>query len=149
MALASDATFKVAIVKDAVGSKDIALGKIKSGLEKLNANNKSQEFYANHMSLCVAYLQSNDQNKSESACTAAIVSLESLPQVSSRVRYLTSLNYSNRGVARYRSNDLTAALADFESAVIIDRNPITTANLARIKQRLPALAIETTTALSD
>ena len=143
MALASDAPFKVAIVKDALGSKDIALGEIKLGIDKLSASKKSQTFYANKMSLCVAYLQANYSEKSESACTAAIISVESFPQVSSSVRYLTSLSYSNRGVARYKNNDLTAALNDFESAVIIDENPITIANLAIMKQRLPTVANET------
>jgi hypothetical protein len=65
------------------------------------------------------------------------------------VRYLTALNYSNRGVARYRKNLLTAALADFKAAVAIDQNPITNANLASMRKLLPAAKVETVAELAE
>jgi len=147
--LASDATFQVAVVKGAIGTAEITTGKLASGIKKLTTNEASKPLYANKMNLCVAYLQSKHSNKSESACTEAINSLESVKRQSIKVRYLTSLNYSNRGVARYRKNQLSAALKDFESAVIINDNSITAGNLRKFKQLLAVEKVENTTALSD
>ncbi|MFT6586352.1 MAG: hypothetical protein ACJAUY_000380 [Cognaticolwellia sp.] len=149
--LASNSIFQVAIVKGAIGTTDLAQGKVESGIKKLTASEKSQDFYANKMNLCVAYLQSDftHSNKSESACTEAISSLESVKRQSNKVRYLTALNYSNRGVARYRKNQLDAALTDFELAVKIDNNEITVSNLRKIKQLLPLEQVESATELSD
>lgn len=148
-ASAADAKFKVAVVKGAVGSMDITQGELASGIKKLTTNTSDQDFYASKMSLCVAYLQASYNDKSESTCTAAINSLESLPHANGKVRYLTALNYSNRGVARYRKNQLTAALADFNTAVAIDQNPITNANLASMRKLLPAAKVETVAELAD
>ena len=146
---AADAKFKVVVVKGAVGSVDITKGELASGIEKLTTNKSDQDFYASKMSLCVAYLQARYNDKSESTCTAAINSLESLPHANSKVRYLTALNYSNRGVARYRKNQLTAALEDFQTAVAIDQNPITNDNLASMRKLLPTAKVETVTELAD
>ena len=148
-ALANDAKFKVAVVKGAIGSVDITQGELASGIKKLTTSEKNKDFYASKMNLCVAYLQSNYEEKSESACTAAIDSLESMPNANRKVQYLTALNYSNRGVARYRKNQLVAALEDFEAAVAIDQNPITNANLASIRQLLPTTKVDTNAELSD
>lgn len=147
--LANDAKFKVAVIKGAIGSVDITQGELASGIKKLTASKKNKDFYASKMNLCVAYLQANYQEKSESACTAAIESLESMPNANRKVKYLTALNYSNRGVARYRKNQLVAALADFKAAVAIDQNLITNANLANIRQLLPATKVDTNVELSD
>ncbi|MBA6390253.1 hypothetical protein H4J38_05570 [Colwellia sp. BRX10-3] len=150
-AFASDDVFQVAIIKGAIGTEEITKGKLESGIKKLTENEKSQDFYANKMNLCVAYLQSNvtHSDKSETACTDAIDSLESAKRQSTKVRYLTSLNYSNRGVARFRKNQLTAALEDFELAVNINDNAITAGNLQKLKQLLPINQIENSTELSD
>ncbi|MGB2740846.1 MAG: hypothetical protein WBC60_09885 [Cognaticolwellia sp.] len=148
-AIASEAKFQVAVVKGAIGSVDIAKGELASSIEKLTTAQKSKDFYANKMNLCVAYLQSNNSEKSESACTDAISSLESLPSANSKVRYLTSLTYSNRGVARYRKNQLDAALTDFKFAATLDENPITERNLAKIRRILPAVKVEDVAILSD
>ncbi len=148
-ALANGANFKVAVVKGAIGSADITQGELASGIKKLTASEKSKNSYASKMNLCVAYLQANYQEKSESACTAAIESLESMPNVNRKVKYLTALNYSNRGVARYRKNQLLAALADFKVAVAIDKNSITNSNLENIRQLLPVTKVDTNLELSD
>ena len=148
-ASAAEAKFKVAVVKGAIGSVDIAKGELASSIEKLTTNKKDNDFYASKMSLCVAYLQASYNTESESTCTSAINSLESLGHANSKVRYLTALNYSNGGVARYRKNQLTAALKDFEVAVAIDQNPITSANLASIRKLLPITSVDTVTELSD
>ena len=149
--LANEAIFQVAVVKGAMGTAEIAKGKVESGIKKLTASEINQRFYDRKMNLCVAYLQSTFEHsdKSESACTEAINSIESIDNQSSKVRYLTALNYSNRGVARYKKNQLTAALADFEFAVTIDNNPITAGNLQKIKQLLPMNKLAKITALAD
>jgi tetratricopeptide (TPR) repeat protein len=148
-AAANDTTFKVAVVKGAIGTVDITKGEIASSIEKLTTNKKYKEFYASKMNLCVAYLQSNENSKSESACTSAIKSLESMPETKKRVKYLTALNYSNRGVARFRQNQLTQALSDFEAAVAIDNNPITSNNLVHMRLQLPISNTEPTAELSE
>lgn len=149
--LASEAIFQVAVVEGALGTQEITKGNLASGIKKLTASEQSKSFYANKMNLCVAYLQSdaNQSDKSESACTAAIDSLTSAKPQSAKVRYLTSLNYSNRGVARFRKNQLTAALKDFELAVNINDNSITSGNLQKFKQFSVTEQVATTTELSD
>ncbi|ASP48438.1 hypothetical protein [Cognaticolwellia beringensis] len=148
---ANDEIFQVAIVKGAIGTSDLTEGKVESGIKKLTANKKNQDFYANKMNLCVAYLQSKSKHsdKTETVCTEAITSLESVEHKSNRVKYLTALNYSNRGVARYRKNQITAALKDFEFAVEMDKNPITSGNLQKFKRLLPIQQVESTSELSD
>ena len=147
--LANEGIFQVAVVKGSIGTADITKGEVALGIKKLTASESSKDFYDRKMNLCVAYLQSAQSNKSESACTEAINSIESIKHQNSKVRYLTSLNYSNRGVARYKQNQLTAALKDFEFAVTIDNNPITAGNLQKIKQLLPVNNVEKIAALSD
>lgn len=148
-ATASETAFKVAVVKGAVGTVDLTKGEIATSIEKLTANKMHKEFYANKMNLCVAYLHSEDNAKSESACTSAIKSLESMPKSKDRVKYLTALNYSNRGVARFKQKQLTAALSDFEAAFAIDNNPITSNNLVHMRQQLPVSNDESMVELSD
>lgn len=147
--LANEAIFQVAVVKGSIGTADITKGEVALGIKKLTASESSKDLYNRKMNLCVAYLQSAQSNKSESACTEAINSIESIKRQTSKVRYLTSLNYSNRGVARYKQNQLTAALKDFEFAVTIDNNPITAGNLQKIRQFLPINKVEKIAALSD
>ena len=147
--LADDALFKVAVIKGAVGTLDITKGEVESGIKKLTASKKRKDLYANKMNLCVAYLQTAHNAKSELVCTEAINSFKGITSTSPRVQYLSSLNYSNRGVARYKTNQLNAALTDFEHAVLIDNNPITASNLRRIKLLLPVDSTENSTALSD
>ena len=147
--LANEAIFQVAVVKGTVGTADLTKGKVALGIKKLTASESSKDFYDRKMNLCVAYLQSTQNKKSESAYTEAIDSIESIKRQSSKVRYLTSLNYSNRGVARYKQNQLTAALKDFEFAVTIDDNPITAGNLQKIRRLLPVTKVEKIAALSD
>jgi hypothetical protein len=139
----------VAVIKGAMGTADITKGEVALGIKKLTTSESSKDFYDRKMNLCVAYLQSTQSNKTESACTEAIDSIKSIKRQSSKVRYLTSLNYSNRGVARYKQNHLSAALKDFEFAVTIDNNPITAGNLQKIRQFLPVNKVEKIAELSD
>lgn len=149
LTIASESAFKVAVVKGAIGSVDITKGELESSIKKVTSNTTYEEFYTSKMNLCVAYLQLNDIAKSESACTSAIKSVEAMPESKEGVKYLTAINYSNRGVARFRKKQFSAALEDFEAAVAIDKNSITSSNLAHMRQQLPEVAMEIVSELSD
>ncbi len=148
-AVASELAFQVAIVKDATGSKDIMKGNVEAGIKELTERFTSAHSYANKMSLCVAYLKSSRAEESESACTDAITSIDSLALTSKKALYLKSLNYSNRGVSRYKNGDFDAALADFEVAISIDNNLTTKNNLLFIQQILSDMKIEPSIVVSD
>lgn len=148
-AFANEPAFQVAVVKGAIGSNDIMKGNIESGIKKLTGRFHSDNSYEKKMSLCVAYLKSNSAQASESACTAAITSIDSLASTSKKALYLRSLNYSNRGVSRYKSANLNGALSDFKTAILIDSNPTTEINLKFIEQILSDIKIENTVKLSD
>lgn len=149
LAMASESIFKVAVVKGAIGTVDITKGEFESSIKKVTSNKTYKEFYTSKMNLCVAYLQLNDNTKSEPACTAAIESLEEMSKSNKGGKYLTALNYSNRGVAKYRKNQLTAALKDFETAVAIDNNSITKSNLVNMRLQLAETPMDNMSELSD
>lgn len=148
-AFAGKPVFQVAIVKDAVASNDIVKGDVESGLKKLTARAKANNSYDKKMGLCVAYLQSNNSQASESACTEAINSIDELALNTKKALYLKSLNYSNRGVSRYKNADFDGALSDFSTAVAIDNNATTKNNLAFIRQIMSDMKVESTAQLSD
>lgn len=148
-AFAGKPVFQVAIVKDAVASNDIVKGDVESGLKKLTTRAKSNNSYDKKMGLCVAYLQSNNSQASESACTNAIYSIDELALYTKKALYLKSLNYSNRGVSRYKNADFDGALSDFSTAVAIDNNATTENNLAFIRQIMSDMKVENTAPLSD
>jgi hypothetical protein len=131
--LASEAAFKVAVIKKAIGSKGIIGGDYDTTINKLTSSNILKNTFENNTGLCVAYLKNKNVTKSETACTAAIKSTASMG-VNKKVTYLKSLSYSNRGVARYLNEDISGAFDDLTTAILIDVNPVTKFNLALIKQ---------------
>lgn len=147
--LADESIFKVAVIQGSVGTEEIAKGEVATGIQKLNAAKRGQDLYAKNMNLCAAYLQLEPSVQSELACTEAIKSLKSKSGMNSKVKYLTSLNYSNRGVARYKKNQMTEALQDFKQAVLIDNNPITVSNLKRMQLLMPVESVDSSELLSD
>ncbi|MFQ3265367.1 MAG: hypothetical protein ACI9U5_001241 [Colwellia sp.] len=126
---ASDLALKVAVIKDTIASKNIIAGDSATGIKRLTRINRAEPTFENNMSLCVAYIQSNNVKKSENACSAAIKSTKSMPLHNEKVTYLKSLSYSNRGVSRYFSDDLSGAIDDLTTAISINSNPITKSNL--------------------
>jgi hypothetical protein len=133
LAFESKTALKVAVVKHAMGTNDIVKGDISGGITKLNRLHKNDNSFGSNMSLCVAYLQSDDAVQSESACTAAINSAEKIRLKNDKAYYLKSLSYNNRGIARYMNKDISGALSDLNAAVLIDNNVITTSNLEMVK----------------
>jgi hypothetical protein len=129
LAFENKTALKVAVVKYAMGSNDIVKGDFTTGIKKLNRLRKDEDSFGSNMSLCVAYLQSDDAMQSESACTAAINSAQKINLKTDKAYYLKSLSYNNRGISRYINNDISGALSDLNAAVLIDNNTITTSNL--------------------
>jgi hypothetical protein len=119
IAVADEAKFKIAVVKNAIGNKN-------SHVIAFNKN----------MDSCVALTQAKKVNKSELACTAAINSIKSIKGNNKKARYLESLSYSNRGISRYMNDDLVGATDDLIAAFFIDSNSITQSNLKLIKNAL-------------
>ena len=134
LAFESEATLRVAVVKNAPGTNDIVKGNFDSGIKKLSRRHKDENSYNSSMGLCVAYLQSDDAIQSESACTAAIDSAKKIALKSEKTDYLKSLSYNNRGISRYINDDISGALSDLNAAVLIDDNAITASNLKLVKQ---------------
>ena len=152
-AFAETLTFKVAVIEGATATKEIVAGDLINSIEKLANKNMVKNTFENNTNLCVSYLQSNNNDKSESACTAAIKSIESMRLHNKEVRtsykkikYLKSLSYSNRGIARYLNNDFSGAIEDLMVATAINSNPITTNNL-HLLRKLPDEVNEITSSL--
>ena len=101
------------------------------------------------MNLCVAYSQTGKTKKSEATCTAEINSAEAINSHNEKALYLKSLSYNNRGVSRYKNNDISGALADLNVAVLIDPNDITISNLSTVKQYLNKPATDTSAIFAD
>jgi hypothetical protein len=131
----NDSSFKLAIVKDYLGSRSIALGHYVKGINYLTRKNTDNTSFESKMGLCTAYIKISNVDKSESACTSAINDLKSIKTDNKQVTYIKSVSYSNRGVSRYLNNDIAGAIDDLTTAVLIDSNPITTHNLKLAKYK--------------
>lgn len=131
---ASETGLQVAIVEGAIGSHNILSGDLDTGIKKLTRKRLVNNTYEKNMGLCVAYLKNKNSDLSEVACTTAIEALTSLNPKSDNFLYLKAITYSNRGVARYLSNDLTGAINDLTIATSIDANNITEGNFKFIEQ---------------
>lgn len=131
--LAGEIPFKIAVIENAIGSKDIAAGKINKFIQTLPVEHTKESNFESDMSLCAAYIKSQTIEKSELACTDAIKSLEAKNLSGTKAIYLKALSYSNRGVSRYLNNDISGSMGDFTTAILLDVNPITTSNLTLIK----------------
>jgi len=131
----NSSSFKLAIVKDYLGSRSIALGNYAKGINYLTRNNTINSTFESKMGLCTAYIKTSNIDKSESACTSAINDLKTIKKDNKQVTYIKSVSYSNRGVSRYLNDDIAGAIEDLTTAVLIDSNPITTHNLKLAKYK--------------
>jgi hypothetical protein len=122
-ATANETSFKIATIKDTLGSYS----------PQVITFNKN-------MNTCAVLTKAKKVDESESACTQAITSLKSVEGNNKKVKYLESLSYSNRGVSRYMNNDITGATNDLITAVLLDSNAITIGNLTLINKR-PLVAV--------
>ncbi|WP_076418986.1 hypothetical protein [Colwellia sp. UCD-KL20] len=132
-AVASETNLKVAVIKDAAASESILNGEYKEVIANLSS--KSQDFEES-TTLCVAYLKSDNEEMSETACTAAIRSAKNLDASSKKMRYLQSISYNNRAVARYLKDDMSGAMSDLALAQSLDSNPLVEENLSLINSKV-------------
>ena len=132
-AVASETNLKVAVIKDAAASESILNGEYKEVIANLSS--KSQDFEES-TTLCVAYLKSDNEEMSETACTAAIRSAKKLDASSKKMRYLQSISYNNRAVARYLKDDMSGAMSDLALAKSLDNNPLVQENLSLINSKV-------------
>lgn len=148
-AQADNSLLKIAVVKDSIGAQDIVLGNINSSIEKLTSVQKANKGFNTKLNLCAAYLKSTEKSKSELACTAAIKDIESKGKYTKKTRYLKSLSYSNRAIARYQSKNIYGALTDINTAISTDSNAITKANFTFIKQYASESSTDDSNELAD
>jgi hypothetical protein len=127
--LAGEIDLQVAIIKNSVASEDITSGNFDNSIRRLTKRNMVENTFENNMGLCVSYLKKGDTEKAENSCSAAIKSTSTMSHYNDKSRYLKSLSYSNRAVARYIKNDLDGAIEDLKTAKTIDDNTITDNNL--------------------
>lgn len=136
---------RIAVVKDAIGSKELSVGDYSTAADLITKTQSSPEAsYEKAMGLCVAYIKLEKLDAANVACSDAITSLDSI-STSSQAKYLTSIAYSNRAIAKYLAKDNQGALEDMTDALLIDNNTIVKGNLASMKDKLFAKQDETTT----
>lgn len=132
-AVAGEANLKVAVIKDATASESILNGEYQEVIANLSSKNQDFE---ESTTLCVAYLKSNNEEMSETACTAAIRSAKKLDTSSQKMRYLQSISYNNRAIARYLKDDMSGAMSDLAFAKSLDSNPLVKENLSLISSKV-------------
>ncbi|ASM50314.1 hypothetical protein PESP_a2328 [Pseudoalteromonas espejiana DSM 9414] len=85
---------------------------------------------------CALNVKSKNYAQAEEICTKAIALLKDADGPKFKVRQLTSYALSNRGVARLKSNNETAALADLYEANQMSNSTMVSHNLNRAKEEL-------------
>ena len=85
---------------------------------------------------CALNVKSKNYAQAEEVCTKAIALLKDADAPRFKVRQLTSYALSNRGVARLKSNNETAALADLYEANQMSNSTMVSHNLNRAKEEL-------------
>ncbi|MBQ4833192.1 hypothetical protein J8L70_08060 [Pseudoalteromonas sp. MMG010] len=85
---------------------------------------------------CALNVKSKNYAQAETICTKAIALIKESDAPKYKVRELTSFALSNRGVARLKAQNETAALSDLYEAVQISQNSLVSHNLKRAKQDL-------------
>lgn len=85
---------------------------------------------------CALNVKSKNYAEAEAICTKAIVLLKDADGPKFKVRQLTSFALSNRGVARLKSNNDTAAIADLYEAAQMSNSTMVSHNLTLAKEEL-------------
>ncbi|ATG77308.1 hypothetical protein P4S65_11880 [Pseudoalteromonas sp. B131b] len=85
---------------------------------------------------CALNVKSKNYAQAEAICTKAIALLKDADGPKFKVRQLTSFALSNRGVARLKAHNDTAALADLYEASKLSNSTMVSHNLSRAKEEL-------------
>ena len=85
---------------------------------------------------CALNVKSKNYAEAEAICTKAIALLKDADGPKFKVRQLTSFALSNRGVARLKSNNDTAAIADLYEANQMSNSKMVSHNLTLAKEEL-------------
>ena len=85
---------------------------------------------------CALNVKSKNYAEAEAICTKAIALLKDADGPKFKVRQLTSFALSNRGVARLKSNNDTAAIADLYEAAQMSNSTMLSHNLTLAKEEL-------------
>lgn len=85
---------------------------------------------------CALNVKSKNYAEAEAICTKAIALLKDADGPKFKVRQLTSFALSNRGVARLKSNNDTAAIADLYEANQMSNSTMVSHNLTLAKEEL-------------
>ncbi|WP_165723010.1 MULTISPECIES: hypothetical protein [unclassified Pseudoalteromonas] len=85
---------------------------------------------------CALNVKSKNYAQAEEICTKAIALLKDADGPKFKVRQLTSFALSNRGVARLKAHNDTAALADLYEASKLSNSSMVSHNLSRAKEEL-------------
>ena len=122
--------FKIAIVKNAVGTDDILDGNYNESLTRLNAVSlTSEDAFDKAMGVCVANLKMGKYEVAEKACSTAIIHIEATGNDYRHTRYLKSIAYSNRGIVNHFLGSKADAFSDFNAALSYDANDVVMENL--------------------
>lgn len=132
---------RIAVIKDALGSDEILNGHYSSAMTRLAEANTTGDF-EHSMGLCVANIKLEEWKLATQACTKSIEVLQPMLATNGRAKYLMSVTYSNRAVARYLANDTHGALDDLSTAILIDDNKLVKNNLLQLKYSMASIPTE-------
>ncbi|QBG35600.1 hypothetical protein [Litorilituus sediminis] len=134
---ANTSKFKVVSIKNNTNKQSTFINHESTNRQKTqNQANDVQAAFNLSMMQCAAYLRNEEASKSSKACSAAVQHIELMDANTQQSRYLKSLSYSNRAIAKYSNNDESGALNDLVRAILIDSNAITRSNLTLMSSLL-------------
>lgn len=137
-AASQDVPFKMVVMSDDGNGQSVMHSNPNVSINKLKRLPNTKYSYNANMGLCVAYMKKQSLNKSVRACSAAINSRELAKLDKDTSNYYKALGYSNRGVSKYKSGDITGAYADLSLASKTNTNPIVQANFLLIQEVVEA-----------
>ncbi|MBU2972061.1 hypothetical protein KO527_22240 [Pseudoalteromonas sp. C2R02] len=128
--------FKLAVIKNGVGTTDIIKSEFKQSIKSIQNEHNNTHQYELAMGLCVAHLKTTSLNKAGDACTQAINVLGTIEQPSQHMQYLKALAFSNRAIVRYIDGKIVDSHKDFVSALNLSDRDIITNNFSVFKDKL-------------
>jgi hypothetical protein len=128
--------FKLAVIKNGVGTTDIIKGEFKQSIKSIQNEHNNTHQYELAMGLCVAHLKSTSLIKADSACTKAIDTLDAIKQPDQHTQYLKALAFSNRAIVKYIDGKIVDSHKDFISALNLSDRDIITSNFSVFKDKL-------------